>query len=79
MSGASVSVRIDSSRPIFIEADADSFGAVFAAMDNGDQVEVLRAMVNHMKPHQQQWDFIAIELELEANREIVAVLKGLFS
>lgn len=76
---ANVSVRIDSGRPIFIEADADSFGAVFANMDNGDQVEVLRAMVKHMKPHQTQWDYIAIELELEKNREIADVLKGLFS
>ncbi|MGV8950115.1 MAG: hypothetical protein ACOH2M_03355 [Cypionkella sp.] len=72
-----VSVRIDSNRPIFIEADADSFGEVFSKMDNGDQVEVLRAMVKHMKPFQQQWDHIAIELELEQNREIVEVLKGL--
>lgn len=76
---ASVSVRIDSRFPIFIEADADSFGAVFASMDNGDQVEVLRAMVKHMKPYQTQWDHIAIELELEHNREIVEVLKGLVS
>jgi len=74
-----VAVRIDSSRPIFIEADADSFGANFAAMDSGDQVEVLRAMVNHMKPYQQQWDHIAIELELPANREIVDVLRTIVS
>lgn len=72
-----VSVRVDSTFPLFIEADADSFGAVFAAMDNGDQVEVLRAMVQHMKPHQAQWDHIAIELELPQNREIVDVLKAL--
>lgn len=72
-----ISVRVDATRPIFIEADADSFGEVFAKMDNGDQVEVLRAMVKHMKPHQAQWDHIAIELELEANREIVEVLRGL--
>lgn len=74
-----VSVRIDSSRPIFIEADADSFGQVFAHMDSGDQVEVLRAMVAHMKPHQTQWDHIAIELERPENRAIVDVLKGLVS
>lgn len=75
---ANVAVRIDASRPIFIEADADSFGAVFANMDNGDQVEVLRAMVNHMKSFPTQWDHIAIELERPENAEIVRVLKGLF-
>lgn len=73
-----VSVRIEASRPIFIEADADSFGQVFAHMDSADQVEVLRAMVTHMKPHPTQWDHIAIELERDENREIVSVLKGLF-
>jgi hypothetical protein len=72
-----VEVRIDSRLPVFIVADADSFGKVFALMDSGDQVEVLRAMVKHMKPFPTQWDHIAIELENEANREIVEVLRNL--
>lgn len=65
-----VSVRIDSSRPIFIEADADNFGQVFAAMSDEDQVNVLRAMVEHMKPHQIQWDYISIALEKDENLDV---------
>jgi len=75
MSG--IEVRVDSRLPLFIVADADSFGRVFSLMDSGDQVEVLRAIVAHMKPFQAQWDHIAIELELPANREIVDVLRSL--
>lgn len=65
-----VSVRIDSSRPTFIEADADNFGQVFATMSDEDQVNVLRAMVEHMKPHQIQWDYISIALEKPENRDV---------
>lgn len=72
-----ITVRIDSSRPIFIEADADSFGSVFAKMNSAEQVEVLRAMVNHMRPFAIQWDHISIELERPENREITSVLKNL--
>lgn len=72
-----ITVRVNSSCPILIEADADSFGAVFANMTDAEQVEVLRAMVEHMKPHPTQWDHIAIELERPENREIVDVLRGL--
>lgn len=46
-----IPVSIDSSRPIFIEADADQFGQVFARMADDEQVHVLRAMVEAMKPH----------------------------
>ncbi len=72
-----ISVRIDASRPVFIEADADSFGAVFASMDSEEQTHVLRAMVEHMKPHPTQWDYIAIELEKPENSDICDVLRGL--
>jgi hypothetical protein len=65
-----VTVRIDSSRPIFIEADADNFGQVFANMSDEDQVNVLRAMVEHMKPHRIQWDYISIALEKDENRDV---------
>jgi len=73
-----IAVRIDSNRPIFIEADADSFGKVFSTMNSDDQVEVLRAMVNHMKPWATQWDHIGIELEKPENREIMNTIKGMF-
>lgn len=74
---AHVTVRVDSRYPLFIEADADSFGQVFASMDNGDQVEVLRAIVKHMKPYPMQWDQIGMDLERPGNREIVEALKAL--
>lgn len=69
-----IEVRIDSSRPIFIKAEADDFGEIFAAMNSDEQVAVFRAMVEHMKPHRLQWDFIAIELRKTENREIAEVL-----
>lgn len=65
-----ITVRIDSSRPIFIEADVDSFGAIFAGLNDDEQIDVLRAMVEHMKPHRLQWDYISIKLEAEENSEL---------
>ncbi|WP_430256501.1 hypothetical protein [Neorhizobium sp. DAR64872/K0K18] len=65
-----ITVRIDSSRPVFIEADADSFGQVFANMNDEEQIDTLRAMVEHMKPHRIQWDYISIALEKEENRDV---------
>ena len=49
-----IPVTIESSRPIFIEADADQFGQVFANMADDEQVHVFRAMIEAMKPHRQQ-------------------------
>ena len=69
-----IEVRIDSSRPIFIKANADDFGEIFAAMNSDEQVAVFRAMVEHMKPHRLQWDYIAIELRKTENREVAEVL-----
>ena len=69
-----IEVRIDSSRPIFIKANADDFGEIFAAMNSDEQVAVFRAMVEHMKPHRLQWDYIAIELRETENREVAEVL-----
>lgn len=70
-----VQVQISSSRPIFIEADCDSFGAVFAGMNSEEQVQVLRAMIEHMKPHQVQWDHISIELDKPENRDVRSYLR----
>lgn len=74
-----IAVRVESSRPLFIEADPDSFGEIFAHMTDEDQIEVLRAMVKHMKKWPAQWDHIGIALELEENREVLDVLKALVS
>lgn len=65
-----IKIDISSSRPLFIEADANSFGEIFAEMGADDQVSVFRAMVEHMRPHRMQWDYIAIELDKPENREI---------
>lgn len=71
----SIEVSIHSKFPIFIRADPDSFGAMFAAMDNEEQVSVLKAMVEHMKPYVLQWDYIGIELEKPENAQILSALR----
>jgi hypothetical protein len=73
MSG--IEVRIDSSRPIFITASADDIGAIFARMTDADQLSVLSAMVEHMKAHPTQWDYISIALEHPGNRELRDILR----
>lgn len=73
-----ITVRIDSSRPIFIEADANSFGQIFAGLSDEEQVNVLRSMVEHMKPHKIQWDYIAIALEKDENRQVRDDLSVIF-
>ncbi|TIM41771.1 MAG: hypothetical protein E5Y55_24135 [Mesorhizobium sp.] len=65
-----IRVDVSSSRPLFIEVDPEAFGAVFAAMNDDDQVAVLRAMVKHMQPHRMQWDHISIALEAPENRDL---------
>jgi hypothetical protein len=67
---AYLKVDISSSRPLFIEADADSFGETLARMSDEDQMAVLRAIVEHMKPHRIQWDYISIKLEQPENHDI---------
>lgn len=75
-----IEVSISSSRPVWIEADADAFGAVFAGMNDVDQVAVLTAMVEHMRPHRIQWDHISIHLERPENDETrLQFLSVLFS
>lgn len=75
-----IEIKISSSRPIFIEAEADAFGQVFAEMSSDEQVAVFRSMVEHMKPHRLQWDYIAIELEQDQNRDVREELRAvLFS
>jgi len=73
-----IDVKITSSRPIFIEADADSFGNIFSHMSDEEQVQVFRAMVEHMRPHQMQWDYISIALEKDENRDVRDALSALF-
>lgn len=63
-------IEISSKYPISIEVDADAFGEIFAHMAGDEQVQVFRSMVEHMRPHRMQWDYIAIELDKPENREV---------
>lgn len=65
-----IQVNISSRFPVYIEADCANFGAIFASMPDEEQVHVLRSMVEHMKPHRLQWDYISIALEKDENREL---------
>lgn len=65
-----IPVQIDTRSPLFIEANAEDFGRIFAAMNSEDQVAVLSAIVTHMRPNPMQWDYIAIELEKPENSQI---------
>ena len=68
-------VEITSNYPMFIEIDADRIGAIFAEMAADDQVSTLAAMVEHMKLHQTQWDYISIELELPEHSNLRDTLR----
>lgn len=46
-----------------IEADAKLFGEMFAQADCEEQAKILKHMVEAMKPHTVQWDYIYFELE----------------
>lgn len=73
-------VDVSTNSPILrMEVDTDDFGKMFANMASDEQVEVLRAMIDHMKPHQIQWDYIGIDLELEENIDLKRKLKYVFS
>lgn len=65
-----ISVRIDSNRPIFIEADAKSFGEVFARANSEEQAEILKAMCEGLAAFPMQEDYIAIELEREKYKKV---------
>lgn len=73
-----IAVRISSSHTVFIEAGADSFGQIFANASDEEQIHILRSMVEHMKPHPMQWDYISIALEKEENRDVRDGLIAMF-
>lgn len=70
-----IEISISSRLPIFISADADAFGRVFAGANSDEQVNILRAMVEHMREWPTQWDHISIELELDENKEVRNILR----
>lgn len=71
-----VGVEVRTNSLLWIEADPNEFGRVFAEMNSEEQVLVLAAMVEHMRPHRIQWDYISIELERPENSEILNELRG---
>jgi hypothetical protein len=74
---ARIPVRIDSSRPIFIEADVESFGEVFAMANSQEQARILKAMFDSVRPLGCQLDYIWMELagdEYRDTREALASL-----
>lgn len=64
--------------PVYLSVTPDTFGKLFAGFSADEQVECLKAMFEHMKPHPIQWDYIAIELENPENPEISRKLKEVF-
>ena len=75
-----IKVDVSSSSPILrMEVSTNDFGRLFADMAADEQVEVLRAMVDHMRPHALQWDHIAIELEETHNISLRRYLHDVFA
>lgn len=66
----SVKISTGSSPLLFISANPNEFGRIFSSMNSEEQVHVLRAMAEHMKPHKLQWDYIAIELDRPENADV---------
>ena len=73
-------VDVSTSHPILrMEVSTNDFGQLFARMAGDEQVAVLQAMVDHMKPHPIQWDYIAIELEGAGNASLRRSLHDIFA
>lgn len=68
--------QIHSKFPLFIEVDPNGFGEIFANFNDEEQVAVFRSMLEHMKPHAVQWDYIAIELEKPENADVLSQLRN---
>lgn len=62
----------------FVDCDTNNFGRIFAASSDKDQVAILRAMVEHMKSHRIQWDYIWIELNKPENADVLQQLQECF-
>lgn len=69
-------ITISSNYPMHIEVDARRFGEIFASLSCEEQVTVFRSMVDSMRPHSLQWDYIAIELERPENKDILDELRA---
>jgi hypothetical protein len=73
-------VDVSTSHPILrMEVRTNDFGQLFSQMAADKQIAVLQAMVDHMKPHPIQWDYIAIELEEAENAPLRRSLNDIFA
>ena len=73
-------VDVSTSHPILrMEVSTNDFGQLFAQMAGDEQIAVLQAMVEHMKPHPMQWDYIAIGLEEAGNASLRKTLHEIFA
>ncbi|URC15546.1 hypothetical protein DB2_44 [Octadecabacter Antarctic DB virus 2] len=73
-------VDVSTSHPILrMEVSTNDFGQLFARMAADEQVAVLQAMVDHMRPFPMQWDYIAIELEEGKNVSLRRSLHDAFN
>ena len=71
-------VHIDSRYPINMTVSAEDFGKHFAAARADEQVAILQAIVEEMKSHPIQWDYIALEIESSGNTDILRGLRQIF-
>lgn len=71
-----IRVEVRTNSLLWIKTDPNEFGRIFAAMDSEEQVLVLTAMVEHMRPHRLQWDYISIELKRPENNDILNELRA---
>lgn len=73
-------VDVSTSHPILrMEVNTNDFGQLFSSMAADEQIAVLRAMVEHMKPFVIQWDYITIELEKTENATLRQTLHDIFT
>jgi len=72
-----IPVTIYANAPLFVEADPENFGKLFASMSSDEQMLTLRAMVEAMKPHPIQWDHISFELSKPENHEVRDIFSGI--
>ena len=70
-------VQLDSRYPIDITVSVRDFGRHFVAMNSLEQVAVIRVIIEGMKEHPTQWDYIAIELENPDNADLASKIRDL--
>jgi hypothetical protein len=75
---AEITARIRLDKDVQLDVSPDAIGAIFAGLDDDQQVAVLAAMVEHMAAHPLQWDYIIIRLEAPENERALTTLQDIF-